>query len=68
MQMDELAYVEAVAERSDTLRKARQQIAELKAAIEQMRAFAIYGCGTKQKDVRGRQFASIINIADKVRD
>jgi hypothetical protein len=29
MQMNEPAYIEAVAERSDTLRKARQQIAAL---------------------------------------
>jgi len=34
-------------------------------ALEEIRQYAIHGCGTKQKDTRGKQFSAIIEIADK---
>jgi hypothetical protein len=45
---------------------AKQRIEELETSVEEIRLFAIHGCGTKQKDIRGRQFGKIVDIASKL--
>jgi hypothetical protein len=38
------------------------RVARLEAALTEVQAYAVHGCGTKQKDVRGLQFGKIVDI------
>lgn len=39
-------------------------IERLTRAMREARITAIYGCGTKQKDIRGKQFAHVVEVLD----
>jgi hypothetical protein len=42
-----------------------ERVVELETALAEIWKFAIYGCGTKGKDARGRQFGAIEELARK---
>lgn len=48
----------------EELSRAEERERVLREAMEKIRLYAIHGCGTKQKDVRGKQFGAIVDIAD----
>lgn len=35
-------------------------------ALREVRMYAIHGCGTKEKDIRGKQFGAIVDLAESV--
>ena len=45
---------------------AQDRVKTLEDALREIMLFAIHGCATKQKDVRGKQFGAIVDICRKL--
>jgi len=41
------------------------EVAQKDGILREILLFAIHGCGTKQKDARGKQFAAIVDLCSK---
>ncbi len=58
-----VAFIERIDRTETALAAANERIAQMERCLSDIHSYAVYGCGTKQKDVRGKQFGAIEEIA-----
>ena len=61
---ERIKELEAALEHATIVRvQESERVKELEAVLTEIEQVAIHGCGTRQKDIRGRQFGKICDLA-----